>query len=134
MGHPDGTARHTPENARALCIRVEKALEAAGCADDMIAPACVVTYDNRVQVALDLRRHVCDSRGASVAIRAVKALTRSPGSRDTCSQCAAGMDPEEQRRRITVLYPRMVKVLSREAQIIYRYPRDGYPFRVMLDI
>jgi hypothetical protein len=122
----DGAAslRADQKKAEELCIRLGRLLEESGlCDDEVVAPRCAVTYDNRVMVSLDLRPHACE--------RDLKNLmSRLTGPRKPCARCQANF--ERQRERIAALYPRMVELLGREARIIYRYPQDAYPFRVML--
>lgn len=124
----DGAAslRADQKKAEELCIQLERLLEENGlCDDEVVVPNCVVTYDNRVTVSLDLRPHACE--------RDLKNLVaKLTGPRKPCTRCQ--MNFERQRECITDLYHRMVEVLDREAQIIYRYPRDAYPFRVMLAV
>jgi len=122
----DGAAslRADQKKAEELCIRLERLLRESGlCDDEVVAPMCVVTHDNRVTVSLDMRPHACEKDLKNL-------MTRLTGSRKPCTRCQVNF--EGQRERIAALYPRMVEVLGREAQIIYRYPRDAYPFRVML--
>lgn len=128
----DGAAslRADQKKAEALCIRLEGLLRENGlCEDEVVAPVCVVTYDNRVTVSLDLRPHSCTN--APGALRGFVARVRSTLKPvGPCEFCVSRFG--ERRERIAELYPRMRDLLDREAQIIYSFGQDAYPFRIML--